>query len=43
LSAILNLGKFVLTVLAKKVVPTLGFAAAFEAIQAATNKTVRNN
>jgi len=39
LSAILNLGKFVL----KKVVSTLGLAAASGAIQAATNKAVRNS
>jgi len=43
LSAILNLRIFVLPFLAKKVVPTLGLAAAFGAIQAATNKAVRNS
>jgi len=43
LSAILNLGKFVLPFLVKKVVPTLGLTAASEAIEAATNKAVKNN
>jgi len=43
LSAILNLGKFVLPFLAMKVVPTLGLAAASGAVQAATNKAVRNS
>jgi len=43
LSAILNLGKFVLPFLAKKVVPTLRLAADSGAIQAATNKAIRNS
>ena len=43
LSSLLNLGKLVLPFLAKKVVPTLGLAAASGAIQGATNKAVRNS
>ena len=38
LSAMLNLGKVVLPFLAKKVLPTLGLAAASGAIQGATRK-----
>ena len=41
LSGLLNLGKLVLPFLAKKVLPTLGLAAASGAIQGATNKAVR--
>ena len=40
LSALLNLGKVVLPFLAKKVLPTLGLAAASGAIQGATNNAV---
>ena len=40
LSSLLNLGKLVLPFLAKKVLPTLGLAAASGAIQGATNKAV---
>lgn len=40
LSGLLNLGKLVLPFLAKKVIPTLGLAAASGAIQGATNKAV---
>lgn len=43
LSSLLNLGKLVLPFLAKKVLPTLGLAAASGAIQGATNKAVRNS
>ena len=43
LSSLLNLGKLVLPFLAKKVVPTLGLAAASGAIQGVTNKAVRNS
>ena len=43
LSSLLNLGKLVLPFLAKKVIPTLGLAAASGAIQGATNKAVRGN
>ena len=43
LSSLLNLGKLVLPFLAKKVLPTLGLAAASGAIQGATNKAVRDN
>ena len=41
LSSLLNLGKLVLPFLAKKVIPTLGLAAASGAIQGATNKAVQ--
>ena len=41
LSCLLNLGKLMLPFLAKKVIPTLGFAAASGAIQGATNKAVQ--
>lgn len=41
LSSLLNLGKMVLPFLAKKVLPTLGLAAASGAIQGATNKAVK--
>ena len=41
LSSYLNLGKLVLPFLAKKVIPTLGLAAASGAIQGATNKAVQ--
>ena len=40
LSSLHNLGKLVLSFLAKKVLPTLGLAAASEAIQGVTNKAV---
>jgi len=43
LSSLLNLGKLILPFIAKKVVPTLGLAAASGAIQGATNKAVRNS
>ena len=43
LSSLLNLGKLVLPFLAKKVIPTLGLAAASGAIQGATNKKVQNS
>ena len=41
LSGLLNLGKLVLPFLAKKVIPTLGLAAASGAIQGATNKAIK--
>ena len=41
LSGLLNLGKLVLPFLAKKVIPTLGLAAASGAIQGATKKAVQ--
>ena len=43
LSGLLNLGKLVLPFLAKKVLPTLGLAAASGAIQGATHKAVQNS
>ena len=43
LSSLLNLGKLILPFIAKKVVPTLGLAAASGALQGATNKAVRNS
>ena len=43
LSSLINLGKLVLPFVAKKVLPTLGLAAASGAIQGATNKAVRNS
>ena len=43
LSSLLNLGKLMLPFLAKKVIPTLGLAAASGAIQGATNKAVQNS
>ena len=41
LSGLLNLGKLVLPFLAKKIIPTLGLAAASGAIQGAINKAVQ--
>ena len=41
LSGLLNLGKLVLPFLAKKVIPTLGLAAASGSIQGATNEAVQ--
>ena len=41
LSGLLNLGKLVLPFLAKKVIPTLGLAAASGTIQGATNKAIQ--
>ena len=43
LSGLLNLGKIVLPFLAKKVLPSLGIAAASGAISGATNKAVRDS
>ena len=40
LSGLLNLGKLVLPFLAKKVIPTLGLAAASGAIQGAKSSTI---
>ena len=43
LSGLLNLGKIVLPFLAKKVLPSLGIAAASGAFSGATNKAVRDS